>query len=271
MRGTSSTSLHDVLDRARTSFDAETGSLEPVAEQLFAVADAIDSSNQLVRLLSDSGRPADVREHPVRSLFSSRVSSTVLAAVTDVVRSRWSEQPDLLDAIELVGVSALLAQAERENVLEQVEEELFATGRLIEDSGDLNRALGDRRAAPERRAGALDAVLSARVHRLTLALTHRAVQRTGDLAPARRVHGFAEFASRRRQRSMAVVQSARPLDDGQQARLASILTRIYGRAVAMNCTVDPSVIGGLRVQVGDDLYDATVLARLARAKDQLAS
>ena len=39
----------------------------------------------------------------------------------------------------------------------------------------------------------------------------------------------------------------------------------------MNCTVDPSVIGGLRVQVGDDLYDATVLARLARAKDQLAS
>src|SRR5690625_7213522 len=61
MRGTSSTSFAEVLRQAEAAFAAETGSLETVAEELFSVADAIDSSNQLVRLLSDAGRRSEER------------------------------------------------------------------------------------------------------------------------------------------------------------------------------------------------------------------
>src|SRR5690625_3855221 len=70
MRGTSSTSFAEVLRQAEAAFAAETGSLETVAEELFSVADAIDSSNQLVRLLSDAGRPAEVKQSAVRSLLA---------------------------------------------------------------------------------------------------------------------------------------------------------------------------------------------------------
>src|SRR5690625_6171907 len=100
MRGTSSTSFAEVLWQAEAAFAAETGSLETVAEELFSVADAIDSSNQLVRLLSDAGRPAEVKQSAVRSLLGGRVATPALEATLDVVRHHWSEQEDILDRSE---------------------------------------------------------------------------------------------------------------------------------------------------------------------------
>lgn len=271
MRGTSSTSLGEVLRHVDAAQSVPTDSLESGAEQLFSVADAIDSSNQLVRLLSDSGRPAEVKESAVSSLFADKVSPQALEVTHEVVRRRWSEQEDILDALELAGVSVLLGQAEREDALGTVEDELFQVSRMIDRSGELHSALDDAREAPAQRAQIMRSVLEGRVHRITLQLVVRAVTRRSDLKPARRVSQLARFASDRRRRSFASVTSAIELSEAQRARLGAILTGIYGRDVHMNVQVDPQVVGGLRIQVGDDLYDATVLARLARAKQQLVS
>lgn len=271
MRGTSSTSFAEVLRQAEAAFAGSQGSLESEAQELFSVADAIDSSNQLVRTLSDPGRPAEVKEATVRTLLSSRVSPQSLDKTLEVVRRRWSEQEDILDALELLGVSALLEQAQSEAVLEQVEGELFEVSRMIDDSGDLTAALDGARENPSQRATMLSALLNGRTHRLTAALAARAVGRRIELKPARRVEEFARFASDRRRRAFAAVSSAVPLNDAQQARLGAVLSSIYGREVQMNLQVDPDVVGGLRIQVGDDLYDATVLARLSRARSQLVA
>ena len=271
MRGTSSTSFGEVLRQTETDFTAETGSLETVAEELFSVADAIDSSNQLVRLLSDSGRPAEVKESAVRSLLGGRVGALTLEATLDVVRHRWSEQEDILDALELLGVAALLDQAQREGNLEPVESELFQVSRLIDQSPDLNSALDGSREDPAQRGAIIARLLEGRSDRLTSALAARAVGRRTESKPARRVAEFALFASERRRRSFASVASAVPLSETQQARLGSVLAEIYGREIQINLQVDPDVVGGLRIQVGDDLYDATVLARLTRARQRLVA
>lgn len=271
MRGTSSTSLGEVLRHAESALRAEIGGLEPVAEQLFEIADAIDSSNQLVRMLSDSGRPREVREAVVRELFGSRVGPEALGIAIEAVRSRWSEQSDLLEALELTGAAALLDSADRSGSAEQVEEELFEVSRLIDESPELSAALDDRRVSDDERGAVVDRLLAGRTQPVVTALVRRAVVRRGMQKSSRRVLAFAEFASRRRQQKLATVESARPLDATQQARLGAILARIYDRPVQMNLRVDPEVVGGLRIQVGDDLYDATVLARLARARQQLAS
>ncbi|MFQ6484774.1 F0F1 ATP synthase subunit delta [Brachybacterium epidermidis] len=271
MRGTSSTSLGEVLRHVECAQAVPTDSLESGAEQLFSVADAIDSSNQLVRLLSDAGRPAEVKESAVSSLFADKVSPQALEVTREVVRRRWSEQEDILDALELAGVAVLLGQAEREDVLGAVEDEMFQVSRMIDRNGELHAALDDARERPEQRARIVQAVLQGRVHRITLQLVTRAVTRRSDVKPARRISEFARFASDRRRRSFASVTSAIELSEAQKARLGAILTGIYGRDIHMNVQVDPEVVGGLRIQVGDDLYDATVLARLARAKRQLVS
>ncbi|GAA1293296.1 MULTISPECIES: F0F1 ATP synthase subunit delta [Brachybacterium] len=271
MRGTSSTSFAEVAQQAQSVFATDGVSLDSTADELFAIADAIDSSNQLVRLLSDSGRGAEAKEAAVRALLAGKVSDAALGLTLGVVSHRWSEQEDILDALERLGVLALLEQSERESSLGQVEEELFQFSRTIDDSAELSSSFDDAREDPSARGNVVRTLLEGRANRLTTALAVRAVSRAVELKPSRRVREFAEFASERRQRLLAVVETSRPLDEAQQSRLGTVLARIYGREVQMNLEVSQDVVGGLRIHVGDDLYDATVLARLSQAREHLVS
>ena len=68
----------------------------------------------------------------------------------------------------------------------------------------------------------------------------------------------------------ATVITATPLSDDQAARVARGIAQRYGRDITVNRVVDPSVIGGVRVQVGGDVIDGTVATRLADLRLQLA-
>ena len=70
---------------------------------------------------------------------------------------------------------------------------------------------------------------------------------------------------------MASVTSGSELSQAQLDRLGAILQQAYGQDLQLNVTVDPEILGGLRIQVGADVVDSTVLARLADARRRLAS
>lgn len=271
MRGTSAASLREVVRGAESTFRAGGVPLPQTAEELFSVARAIDGSNQLIRLLSDGGRPADLKRSAARDLLADRVSAPVLDIVLDAVARRWSDQEDLIEALERVGVVALLTQAEDASSLERVEEELFQLSRLIETTPSLSSVLDGARERPEERAAIVSRLLEGKADPVTLALARQGVGRRSDSKPAARVLELARFASERRRRLLAIVATARPLSPQQQERLGAVLHRIYGRDVQLNTEISPDVVGGLRIQVGDDLYDATVLARLAQARERVAS
>ena len=65
-----------------------------------------------------------------------------------LARSRWSAPRDLADAVAELAIRADLAVAERDGRLDEVEDELFRFGRVLDSNGDLALALGDTRAAP---------------------------------------------------------------------------------------------------------------------------
>jgi F-type H+-transporting ATPase subunit delta len=69
---------------------------------------------------------------------------------------------------------------------------------------------------------------------------------------------------------VATVITAAPLSASQSERLSSVLMRRYGKKVGLNAVIDPSVVGGLRVQVADDVIDASVAARLGELRQRLA-
>jgi len=67
----------------------------------------------------------------------------------------------------------------------------------------------------------------------------------------------------------AQVVSAFALDAGQQADLAKVLEKRFGRQLKVSVTVDPSLIGGVRVTVGDEVLDTSVVARLEQMRAAL--
>lgn len=271
MRGTSARSFSEVYRIAQPAFADATVNRESLARELFAIADQIDTSNQAVRLMSDPGRPAEVKLSALRILFANRVSARALELASSVIARRWSEQEDILVALERLGVAALFAQADSEGDFGRVEEELFEVSRLISETPELSTAFDDARENPASRGAVLRSLLSDKAHRITVALAERAVSTRSDAKPARRVADFAEFASQQRSRLLVLVQSARELTAQQLSRLTEILKGIYGSEPQINVEVVPGLVGGLRIQVGDDLYDASVLAKLAQARNHLVA
>ena len=73
---------------------------------------------------------------------------------------------------------------------------------------------------------------------------------------------LVDQAAQRRDKIVAIVKTAAPLTDEQTTRLVGSLGRIYGREVSVHVEVEPSVLGGIRVQVGDEVIDGSVAGRL---------
>ena len=116
-----------------------------------------------------------------------------------------------------------------------------------------------------------EAILGGKAAPATVALARRAAAapRGERFVPA--LGHLADLIAERRDRQVATVTTAAPLTAAQTTRLAQVLGQVLGREVALNVSVDPRVVGGLKVQSGSDVVDATVLARLADARRRLTS
>jgi F-type H+-transporting ATPase subunit delta len=93
--------------------------------------------------------------------------------------------------------------------------------------------------------------------------------RPGAIQPM--IAHFAELLRRERGIALAEIRTALPLDDGQRADVAARLRSLTGSQVEMNETVDPELIGGIAVRIGDRLYDASVRSRLERLRARLTA
>jgi F-type H+-transporting ATPase subunit delta len=74
---------------------------------------------------------------------------------------------------------------------------------------------------------------------------------------------------RRQNRRPVTVRSATPLDDGQQAALRDRLAKLTGATPIVRLEVDPGLLGGLVIQVGDEVYDASLRNRLEQLRRSL--
>lgn len=246
------------------------GEYADLAAQLYAVTDLLTAQPRLRRTLGDPATAADARAGLAQRLFGGRIGADALEIVSQAVSLRWSSPWDLLDGLESVADDILFAAADEQNVLDEVEDELFRFERVLEWESDLAGLLDDASVPSARRVGLLDSVLSGKVQPVTLALLEHAVtsQRKRTLRSA--IDGLLEAAAKRRERSVARVLSAAPLTDAQTERLADALSQIYGRTISIRSAVDPSVRGGLLIRIGDEVIDGSVAHRLEAARAALA-
>ncbi len=268
MRGTSQASHDQVLAEFDPVATAAGEDGVTIAEHLFAVVDALDTSASLRRALTDPARPGTDKASLVNQLFNSLEPRAINAAAA-FANARWSAEADLAESIEEAGELALFAHAQNTGSLETVEEQLFRVERILVAERDLVVAMGNRSATQEQRLALLEATLGGKLHPTTQALLTRVVgkPRSRRLVPA--IQALLEAAAARRGRSVASVTAAVELSAAQRTRLAAILEEAYGRQIQINVAVDPEVLGGIRVQVGSEVVDGTVLSRLDEARRRL--
>ncbi|HYH24569.1 MAG TPA: F0F1 ATP synthase subunit delta [Blastococcus sp.] len=244
--------------------------LLPLADELFAVARLLEGQPALRRALADpSGKPEE-RAALAQRLFGSRLSPVALDIVEVTVRQRWSRPLDLAEAAATLATDVALDAAEARGELDDVEDDLFRFGRIVAGDRELSRILSDRSASPQGKTEMLDRLLAGRVSPVTERLLRNVLIGTHVGTAGVAIERLSDAASRRRGQSVARVTSAVALTPEQEQRLADVLGRLYGRTIGLQVTVDPAVLGGLLVQVGDEVLDGSIAHRLEAARRQLA-
>ena len=265
----------EALAAARARLDAGVANLAPVeltrlGDDLFAVAGLLYREGRLRRALSDPGLAGDVRARLAQQLLSEQVSPPAFDVVQTLVKARWSRPIDLVDAADLLAVQAVLAAAERAEELGEVEDELFRLARILDGQPELQVVLADLAVPVERRVELLEDVLRGKVLPTTLRLASEAVRSPRGRRLDRVLEDYVRFAAERRQRLVAEVWTAIPLSEEQATRLGEALATAFGRRVQIQSTVDPTLLGGLTVRVGDEVIDGSILNRVELARRRIA-
>jgi F-type H+-transporting ATPase subunit delta len=237
--------------------------------ELFAIAGVLDREGQLRSMLADSGQPSSVREGLVRQVFGGKVGDLAVSVLLDAADRRWASDLDLILALELLAAQAAFTVAEADGTLDATEEELFRFGRALDSSSDLQMALTDPSQSAATKAAVVRDLLAGRSSTATRQVLEYAVGHLHGRRIDAVVDDLCELAAEQRERVVAEVRVAAPIDAEQQQRLASVLSRLKGRTVRLNVAVDPAVLGGVHVRIGDEVIDGTVSARLEGARRAL--
>jgi F-type H+-transporting ATPase subunit delta len=274
MAGVSSESLTAALVALEPKLPNATLQL---AKELFAILGTVDSSAGLRRALTDPSRSGNEKSALVTQLFSGKVSDDAVQIASGLASSRWASARDIGDALETLAASVVIAVAENKSAvsasgitgLEALENDLFTFNRIVDSSHEVQRALSEPQASESAKV-ALATKLVPGASEEAKVLIAQAVAHPRGLKVTKLVSRFAELAAKRQQRWIATVGVTRPLTEVQTSRLQAALNALYGRELKINMNVDPALIGGLRIQIGDEVVDASILARLGQLQRQLA-
>lgn len=238
-----------------------------VADDLFAAAEAFRAEGSLRRFVTDQSVPAEARTGLVGEVFSGKIDAAALDLLTRAAGLRWTRARDLADALEQLGVIASARSVGGQ--AETLVDELFAVRQLVTDNDELRNVLSDPQRSTADKAGLVESLLTGKVLPATIQLVRQALSGSYRTITAA-LEDYEKTAAQVKGEGVATVRVARPLSATDEERLAGALARQYGRSVHLNIVVDPDVLGGIRVDIGDDVIDGTVASRLDDARRKIA-
>jgi ATP synthase F0 subunit b/ATP synthase F1 delta subunit len=273
MRSASRLALDSVTKRfGEIADDLDDRGLSTLADELTSVAALLDREIVVTRYLTMPAEDAAPKIRLIERLVSDKVGEPALDILKTAVSQRWSANTDLVDAVELVSRQALLMRAEHAGTVDEVEDQLFWFSRILDAQPRLAILLGDYETPAESRIRLLRNVLesaSTDVNPIAVELLSKTVELLRGQPAGEAVQGLAEVAVARRGEVVAHVSAAAELSKAQQERLTQVLSRIYGHPVTVQMQIDPELLGGLAISVGDEVIDGTLSSRLAAAQTQL--
>ncbi|MEU3733365.1 F0F1 ATP synthase subunit delta [Streptomyces sp. NPDC033538] len=271
MNGASREALAAARERLDALTDSTSVDAAQLADELAAVTALLHREVSLRRVLTDPAQAADAKADLAGRILGGQVGGPAADLVAGTVRSRWSQSRDLVDALEELAAMADFTAAQKAGTLDDVEDELFRFSRIVASDTGLRSALTDRSASTPAKSELLHSLLGGRAKATTERLVTRLVTAPRGRSLEAGLESLSKLAAERRERTVAVVTSAVPLSDTQKRRLGAALAKLYGRQMHLNLDVDPEVLGGVQVRVGDEIINGSLADRLDDAARRMAS
>lgn len=254
--------LEQKLRSFRTLADAAS-----TGQELFGVVAVLRSEPALRRVATDSSVASEAKADLVRNIFGSSLGTDALDLVVDAVHHRWTASWDLADALEELAVIALVRSVGKKG--DRVNDELFAVVQMLETNPELRSALSDSSRTTQDRSALLAGLITDQVLPATSTLVEQAI--TSGKSNIEKVLGdYQRVAAAAQDEVLAVVRTARKLGDAEVGRLSKALGKQYGTTVHLHVVVEPHLVGGLRIEIGDDRIDGTISSRIDDARRRLA-
>ena len=255
-------------DAALLALNAKTDDMSVdagAADELFSVVDLLESQAPLRRSLSDPSASAEDRAGLASRIFGGRISAEALAVVSEVARGTFSNGRRLVAALENQGVRALLREARASGDLGRVQEDLHGFALVVDSDQELSDALRNRTYPIEERRKLVARLSDGRVHPIASLLLARATAARVRTLPLT-VASYLSMAANLSSQQIAKVTVARPLDEERTERLRRALEASVGGPVSLQVEVDPAVLGGMDVTIGDHIIESTTAGRLDDAR-----
>jgi F-type H+-transporting ATPase subunit delta len=255
------------FDEAVAGLDGD--ALTKLSDDLASTVKLLRREPVLGRHLADPSADSASRVQLVERLLSGKVSDSALDILKTAVSQRWSSSSDLTRGIQHIARLALLVRAEADGQIEDVEEQLFRFSRILDSETQLITLLSDYTSPLDGRISLLNNVLHRRASKNTADLLRQSIELLHGERADDAVRELANLAVSRRGEVVAQVRAASELSDAQRNRLTELLNRIYGHPVSLQLDIDPSLLGGLTIAVGDEVIDGSLSSKLASAENHL--
>ena len=234
-----------------------------IGNELFTITKVLDDSIQLERALTDPSRPVADKVAVLKELLGDNAHPMTMEIMTDLVSRRWSRARDIANAVEDFGVDAMMYYADATDATLQVSIELSELHSALLNLPVVRAKLYDYQATSEARVKLFREVFSGKtLNKVTMRLAEHATCNLRRRRYLETIQWLINKFSRHMGESMVTVTTATPLKKEQIKRLVEVYSAKVGRQVHINSVVDPTVMGGMRIQVGDEVTDNTVVAQL---------
>ena len=234
-----------------------------IGNELFTITKVLDDSIQLERALTDPSRPVADKVAVLKELLGDNAHPMTMEIMTDLVSRRWSRARDIANAVEDFGVDAMMYYADATDATLQVSIELSELHSALLNLPVVRAKLYDYQATSEARVKLFREVFSGKtLNKVTMRLAEHATCNLRRRRYLETIQWLINKFSRHMGESMVTVTTATPLKKEQIKRLVEVYSAKVGRQVHINSVFDPTVLGGMRIQVGDEVTDNTVVAQL---------
>ena len=234
-----------------------------IGNELFTITKVLDDSIQLERALTDPSRPVADKVAVLKGLLGDNAHPMTMEIMTDLVSRRWSRARDIANAVEDFGVDDMMYYADATDATLQVSIELSELHSALLNLPVVRSKLYDCQATSEARVKLFREVFSGKtLNKVTMRLAEHATCNLRRRRYLETIQWLINKFSRHMGESMVTVTTATPLKKEQIKRLVEVYSAKVGRQVHINSVVDPTVLGGMRIQVGDEVTDNTVVAQL---------